>query len=244
MYSVLDNIYLIYLIHLLCIALFVFLVWSLFMRFRAVIFDVGGVLIRTDDHNRRHIWELRLGMERGGLAKAVFESEACALAVRGQATASQVWRTVTVPFGLNDTQLRALRHDFWAYDRIDGTLVQFLRSLRPCYRTALLSNAWPGARAVLTQSRRCRLFDVADLLMISAEEGIAKPDPRIFRLCAERLDVEPHETVFVDDMLLNVEAAQAVGMHALQFHNTAQIIAALCQVLDLPQEREHGSLEG
>ena len=244
MYSISYNIhfiYLIYSIHSCYIAPFLFLVRSLFMRFRAVIFDVGGVLIRTDDHSSRHAWELRLGMKRGELAKAVFESEACALAVRGQATAAQVWRTVTAPFGLSDTQLRTLRHDFWACERIDGTLVQFLGSLRPRFRTALLSNAWPGARAVLTQSRRCRLSDETDLLVISAEEGIAKPDPRIFQLCAERLSVELHEAVFVDDMVLNVEAAQAVGMHALQFHNTSQIITALRQVLELPDERERGS---
>lgn len=210
------------------------------MTVRAVIFDIGGVLIRTDDRSLQRKWEMRLGMGEGELAQAVFQSDMCPRAARGEVTVAEAWHSILAPFRLNDSQVRELKHDFWAQDRLDGMLVQALHDLRPHYRTALLSNAWPGTRTMLTRSRRYQLGGLVDLIVLSAEEGIAKPDPRIYRLTAERLEVKPCEVVFVDDCLSNVEAARAVGMCALQFHNTTQMLAELDQVLHEPQARERG----
>jgi putative hydrolase of the HAD superfamily len=64
-----------------------------------------------------------------------------------------------------------------------------------------------------------------DEIIISAEEGIAKPDPRIFRIAAERLGVRPQEAVFVDDRPENVQGARAVGMRGIQFETREQTIA-------------------
>jgi putative hydrolase of the HAD superfamily len=56
-----------------------------------------------------------------------------------------------------------------------------------------------------------------DVLIWSYQWHMAKPDPAIYRLCLDKLSVRPEETLFLDDKLLNVEAAQALGMKALQF---------------------------
>lgn len=59
-----------------------------------------------------------------------------------------------------------------------------------------------------------------------------KPDPRIFELAAERVGVRPGEIVFVDDFAPNVEAARAIGMLAVLFETTAQVIAEVQKHLD------------
>ena len=59
-----------------------------------------------------------------------------------------------------------------------------------------------------------RLFDD---IVCSAEVGMAKPEPAIYVLAAERLGLEPRECVFVDDLDTNVEAARQVGMQAVLF---------------------------
>lgn len=46
--------------------------------------------------------------------------------------------------------------------------------------------------------------------------GLCKPDPRIYKLCADRLGVFPQEAVFLDDLPMNVEAAVQVGMRGIQ----------------------------
>jgi len=56
-----------------------------------------------------------------------------------------------------------------------------------------------------------------DAVVISCEIGLAKPDPRIFRLCLERLGLPAAAALFVDDRADNVEGAAAVGLQTLQF---------------------------
>ena len=93
---------------------------------------------------------------------------------------------------------------------------------------AALSNAWSGTREAMT--RHYGMDRLVDVMLFSDEEGIAKPDPRIYRLAAERLGVPPSEALFVDDVLRNVEAAQAVGMLAVHFRDTAQAIAEISAI--------------
>jgi putative hydrolase of the HAD superfamily len=108
--------------------------------------------------------------------------------------------------------------------------VDFLRSLRPRYKTALLSNAWGNLREVL--DREWHVLDAFDQVIISAEVGLMKPDERIFSLALERLGVTPGEAVFVDDFAHNVEAARLVGLHAIHFRNAEQARAEVEQLLD------------
>jgi putative hydrolase of the HAD superfamily len=60
-------------------------------------------------------------------------------------------------------------------------------------------------------------------MIISAEVGIVKPDPRIFRLTIERLGVEANQAIFVDDMFRNVEGAKLVGLSVVHFQNPRQM---------------------
>lgn len=199
------------------------------MSIRAVIFDMGGVLLRSEDETGRRKWEQRLGLAEGELAEIVFNSPVSQKATVGLATDEDIWRHVATRFSLDADTLRQLRRDFWSGDRVDVQLADFLRNLRPRYKTAILSNAWPGARRALTE--RWGLADAVDEMIISAEVGLAKPDPAIYRLAAQRLGVALAEAVFVDDMAVNVEAARALGMHGVQFRTREQAIAEVERIL-------------
>lgn len=54
-------------------------------------------------------------------------------------------------------------------------------------------------------------------LLVSGREGLAKPDPAIFELLITRYGLVPEQTLFIDDVAANVEAARSVGLHAHQF---------------------------
>jgi putative hydrolase of the HAD superfamily len=82
-------------------------------------------------------------------------------------------------------------------------------------RTAFLSNSGPEVMARVRADHPLEArFDV---VMISCEVGLAKPDPRIFRLCLERLGLSTGAALFVADRADNVEAAASVGLRTLQF---------------------------
>ncbi len=192
------------------------------MAIRAVIFDFGGVLVRTEDWSGRRKWEVRLGLRKGELMNMIFGSEVSARASVGLAHDIDVWKHVQTVLSLSPLQLAELQFDFWSGDRLDPELVGWLRSQHPQYKTGILSNAWPGAREAF--SRIYGLDGAVDALVISAEEGVTKPDPRIYRIAGDRLGVQPEEAVFVDDVVENVAGARAVGMRGVHFANTAQAI--------------------
>ncbi|ACZ30743.1 HAD-superfamily hydrolase, subfamily IA, variant 3 [Xylanimonas cellulosilytica DSM 15894] len=76
-----------------------------------------------------------------------------------------------------------------------------------------------------------------DGVVVSGRESLAKPDPAIFRLLADRFAVDPRRAVFVDDSAPNVEAAAAVGFRAVHFTTTADFRRAL-RDLGVPVEHE------
>jgi putative hydrolase of the HAD superfamily len=91
-------------------------------------------------------------------------------------------------------------------------------------RTALLSNSWGIAYP------RDGWDDMFDTVVLSAEVGMRKPEPGIFRHVADLLGLAPSQIVFVDDLPSNVEAAVAVGMvgiHHRSYDETATELEAL-----------------
>jgi len=186
---------------------------------RAVYFDMGGVLLRSESRAGRRKWESRLGLGQDELGHIVFENRVSALASVGRASTDEVWAEVGRLLALADGPLTELRADFFAGDAFDVDLLAFIRALRPRYKTGLISNAWPDARAT---TRLCLNATVFDLLVFSGEEGVQKPDPEIYRRALARLGVAPEEAVFVDDVAVNVEAARGVGMAGIHFLNPAQ----------------------
>jgi putative hydrolase of the HAD superfamily len=190
---------------------------------RAIIFDFGGVIVRTEDQTGRLRAAERLGVSLDELYHSVFDSPIAAQATIGAVPAAAVWAHATALFRLDPAGLAQLQADFWSGDRRDDALIAFIRSLRPAFKTGILSNAWSDGRRIIAE--QFGLADAVDDIVISAEAGIAKPDRRIFELALARLGVQSTEAIFVDDFPRNIEGARAVGMQTVHFKNTAQAVA-------------------
>jgi epoxide hydrolase-like predicted phosphatase len=89
-------------------------------------------------------------------------------------------------------------------------------------RTGLLSNSW-GADTY-DRSRFDELFDV---LVISGEEGIRKPEPEIYAIAADRMQLTPDQLVFVDDLPGNLKPARTIGMATVHHTDAASTIEQL-----------------
>ncbi len=92
----------------------------------------------------------------------------------------------------------------------------------------LITNSWSTAHY-----DRKLLAELFDDVVISAEVGLHKPQPEIYRLAADRLGVQPADCLFVDDLRENCEGAEAVGMTAIRFRDPAQTIAQLTELTGL-----------
>lgn len=196
---------------------------------RAILCDVGGVLIhkrRSPDLQR---WEPRFEGSLLGLPLAIWLCEASQRAMVGRASVEDVWREIQQTYGLTDAELIAFSNDFVAGDYVDEAFVQFLQQVRQTRKIALLSNAWPDARHSF--GKTFGLAKVADMMILSCEEGLVKPDPRLYALAAERLQLPYASIVFIDDYPPHVAAAQACGMHGVVFETSKQAIADLQALL-------------
>ncbi len=184
------------------------------MKLSAVFVDFGGVLMRTEDNGPRLQAAEKLGMTVRELEKIIFESESSQKASTGEISEESHWQAVAQTLGVDRQEADKIITQFFAGDRADASLLDFLRSLRPAFKVGLISNAWSGLRALMVREKYDQVFDE---MVISAEVGVVKPDPRIYQLALDKFGIPPGMAVFVDDMLANVEAARLFGMHAIQF---------------------------
>jgi epoxide hydrolase-like predicted phosphatase len=209
------------------------------MVIKAVIFDFGGVLMRTVDQNPRRMLAERVGMRLPELYHLVFSSESARLATLGKMSSDAHWETVLEKLDVTEEEKASVIEQFWAGDRLDRSLVAHLRKLRKRIKTGLLSNAWDSLRAML--EAEWKIADAFDEMVISAEVGLAKPDHRIYQMTLDRLQVEASQAVFVDDFEENVDAARWIGMHAIRFMTSRQALAELkayTNYLEFDQHRE------
>lgn len=122
------------------------------------------------------------------------------------------------PTGLKGRMFAAVRPE----PRMVETVLEVRRGGR---KTALLSNTWGG------ESQLREVFKgLFDEVLLSHEVGLRKPQPEIFLLAAGRLGIDPVDCVFVDDVKVNVEGAQAVGMTGVWHTDPDITIPALEQL--------------
>jgi 2-haloacid dehalogenase len=71
------------------------------------------------------------------------------------------------------------------------------------------------------RAREEKVFGRFRDIVVSGDEKLIKPDPAIYALALKRFGLEPGEAVFVDDNAANIDAARAMGIHALLFTDAA-----------------------
>jgi epoxide hydrolase-like predicted phosphatase len=198
------------------------------MTIKAVIFDLGGVILRTDyQAPRQHLAE-RLHMEYDDLVRMVFDSPTAQQATVGEVTTEAHWASVMKRLKRPVAEAQAIRDEFFAGDVLDLDLLNFIRSLKGRYKTGLISNAWDDLRAYILKEK---FDDAFDYMIISAEVKAAKPSARIYQIALEQLGVSPSEAVFVDDFIDNIEACQKLGIKGIHFRNPEDAVSQLKKIL-------------
>ncbi|MGD8850743.1 MAG: HAD family phosphatase [Anaerolineales bacterium] len=192
---------------------------------QALIWDFGGVLLRTEDQAPRRAWEQKLNLQPGELHDLVFHGPASRRATLGKASTEEIWQTLGEQLGLEGEELKKLETNFWAGDVLDRALIDATRALKEYIKTALLSNAWPDLRPYLVDD--LKVCDAFDRMVISAEVGTAKPGHQIYHILLDQLGIEPQDSLFIDDSSENIQVARDLGMHAILFQTREQMLEEL-----------------
>ncbi len=96
-----------------------------------------------------------------------------------------------------------------------GAMADAVRQIRDAgFKTALLTNISREGEAIF--SKLFPVDELFDVVIDSSKVGMRKPDPEIYRLTCSRLGLTPERCLFIDDLLCNIEAANALGMQTIQ----------------------------
>jgi epoxide hydrolase-like predicted phosphatase len=203
------------------------------MARKALIVDFGGVLTTS-------IWPAFAAFcETEGLkpdaVRDLFRanSEALGLLRRletGDVADAEFERRFGALLGVGDSD--RLIERLFAGLRPDEAMIAAVRAARSGgVRTGLISNSW--GLGIYDRAPT----DLFDATVISGEVGLHKPQPEIYLLAAERLEVDPVECVFVDDLRENCAGAEAVGMTGVLHRDATRTIARLEDLLGLKLHR-------
>ncbi len=198
---------------------------------RAVVFDWGGVIQRTEDPTPRRALDAELGLPPGGVERAVFECDVWREASLGRVGADVAWATIGQSLGISAEALDDFVERFWAGDRVDAELTHMIHALRARgYRVGLLSNALPGRKRGASVAGRWGMEGLFDAQVFSYQVGALKPDPRMYAAILSALGAGAAETLFIDDAPANVQGARDAGMQAIQFVGREALIDELARL--------------
>jgi 2-haloacid dehalogenase len=188
-----------------------------------VIFDVGGVLI---DWNPRHLYRKLFGGDSDG-AMERFLAEVCTpewnLRQDAGRPFAEAVAELTERFPDHADLIAA--YDVRWEEMVPGAhdeTIDIVRELKaqgtPLYcLTNFSREKFPLIR------RRFDVFDLFDGIVVSAEIGMVKPDPAVYRYLVERFGLEAPSCLFVDDVEANVGAASSIGMQAVRYLSGRQL---------------------
>ncbi len=198
-------------------------------KIKAVIFDMGGVLLRTVNPEPREAIARRFGTTRVELEKYVFRGPTSMQSEVGEVSDIVHWKTVLQHFGHPDENPLEVYAEYFSGDVIDQELMDYAESLKPVLKIGLLSNAWVDSRIKLgTMFNFIESFDAA---IFSAEVKARKPDEEIFQIMLNQLNVKACESIFIDDFPENIEGAKKIGLYTILFKNTQEAIRQINTLL-------------
>ena len=209
--------------------------------FRAVIFDLGGVVFPSP-FDAFDMYDERAGLERGtvrALIRVSSETGAWAALERGELT-MDAFRSALAAEALDagfelDTQalLSGIGNGFGPRPEM---LTAISRIRAEGLRVAALTNNWasPDGRPEPNGFHALNF----DVVVESSVEGLRKPDPRIYELVLTRLGIDASDAVFLDDLGINLKPAREMGMTTIKVVDPKTALAELEQVLGFSLREE------
>ena len=189
------------------------------MSIKAIIFDCFGVLVE-DSINKFYSTCLS---DKPEVVNRIKELDH--LSTEGKLTFDELLVKISELSAVDINEVRT----FLELNPNNDRLLDFIRKdLKPYYKIGFLSNAADDWLDDLFTKHNQSLFDD---FVLSYQHGIRKADPQIFRLSAQRLDVQLNECVFVDDIAEYCDGAVATGMRAVQYRSFEQLKHELDKIL-------------
>lgn len=195
---------------------------------KAVIFDLGGVLVDYPADGMRAYYAKYLGVEEKaffGEFKNLEEDFQ-----KGKISEKRLWEKVCRKLKVNTPESNSLWiNGFKSSYKEKKEIFAFADLLKAKgFLIGLLSNTEPP---VVNFIKNRRIYKCIDKMTCSCEAGFRKPEREIYELALKRLGVKPEESIFVDDIKEYVEKAGKIGINSILFSNTGQVIKDISKII-------------
>ena len=204
---------------------------------KAVIFDLGGVVLGSPLHAIA-AYESELGIPQGFINRVVVDTApagAWARLERGELAMTDFFVAFERDCAEAGRRIdaRAMMERMAASSQPRPQMLEAVRRIRAQgLRTAALTNNWNEEEGAESGTRT--LEPHFDVFVESSVVGLRKPDPRIYRHACAELEVEPRETVFLDDIGSNLKSARELGMATIKVDDPDTALGELEQLLGFP----------
>lgn len=192
---------------------------------KTIVWDVGGVILRTENHQPRQKLAQSFNLLEHQLAQIFFGDDDDLRAQKGLITSEQHFKNVAKKLNIQEKEIAEFKRQFFAGDLIDQEIIKWIQENRSKYQITILSNAMDELRNELKEKHHISHF--FDHIFISAEMGLVKPNPQIFHTLISQLGKLPQNIFFIDDNIDNIKVAQKIGINTIHFINRTQAIDEL-----------------
>lgn len=174
---------------------------------KAIIFDMYGVIVKqTGDDFVPYVQQTFPDLSPEEIYKPWNKAD------MGELTSLEIWAEIGF-----QGDLEKIEKDYLDTIELNDGFLDFIKAVRKKYKLAIISNDSSSWSKYLRE--KFNINQYFDVISISGDLKIRKPDERIFRLTMEKLEVKPAECLYIDDRRGNLGGAGKVGMNTILFNS-------------------------
>ncbi|MBI4176534.1 MAG: HAD family phosphatase [Candidatus Aenigmarchaeota archaeon] len=191
---------------------------------RAIIFDIGGVVVRTDWNKffRKYVKQSRIPSSR--LQRELIENPEWRECYKGKLAEADIWKRLERDSGIGSAIIRQVRTMWKNVFEIDPEVMKIVEALKKHYEVFALTNVGSDSAKFIGDMGVYKAFDD---VVLSFEVGMVKPEQEIYHHLLREFKLEPDECVFIDNLEQNLPPAAELGIKTIKFDSVQQVKRAL-----------------
>lgn len=200
-------------------------------RVKGIIVDIGDVLALSQEPLKKYKNQTHhLGIHENVAKKLnisldqYFDSidTTYAKSIEGKISKEKVMEVLSKNFKISKQKLKKIYSEIYKnqFKQNLPLLKQLFKLKKQGYKIAVLSDQWHLSKEALIPKKFYKKFDV---ILVSCDVGIRKPNPKIYQLTVKKLNFAPQEILFIDNQKWNIEPAKKLGINTILFKNNNQL---------------------
>jgi len=200
------------------------------MAIKGIIWDFSGVLLKPRVPDPHAFIAGELGVDPREFHKYL-DGEGNRMLDLGEESEVVFYQRIIREQNLKEQDaMHIFNHYFFDLFKLNQELIDYIRDSRTRYKMAICSNFSSLLRSLMTN--KWKIIDLFDVLVISSEVKLLKPDAPIYHLTLEKMALKPDEVIFVDDSEKNITGANALGIRGILFKENSATLREIKLLTD------------